>query len=60
MPREQVERVARAFYEVEFSASWEDAGEAIQDHFRGLARTAIATLNRQIYRYHRSVTRPAA
>ncbi len=60
MTQEQVERVARAFYEVEFSTSWEDAGEAIQDRFRGLARTAIATLNYQIFQCRRSVVQSAA
>lgn len=60
MTQEQVEHVARAFYEVEFLASWDEAGEAIQDRFKGLARTAIATLNHQISQHRRSVVQPAA
>jgi hypothetical protein len=45
MTQEQVEHVARAFYEAEFSGPWNEAGEAAQDRFRNLALTAIATLN---------------
>ncbi|MBQ0820042.1 MULTISPECIES: hypothetical protein [Microvirga] len=60
MTREQVEHVARAFYEVEFSLPWNEAGEATQNRFRGLARTAIARLDQQIVQYRRSVAQPAA
>jgi hypothetical protein len=60
MTQEQVEHVARAFYEAELLGPWDDAQSAIQEHFRNLARTAIATLNRQIAQCRRSVARPSA
>jgi hypothetical protein len=60
MTQEQVEHVARAFYEAELLGPWDDAQSAIQEHFRDLARTAIATLNRQIAQCRRSATKPSA
>jgi hypothetical protein len=60
MTREQVERVARAFYEAEYPGEWHEAAGAFQEHFRDLARTAIATLNRQMAQCRRSVARPSA
>lgn len=57
MTREQVEHVARAFYEAEYPGKWHEAAEASQEHFRDLARTAIVTLNRQIAAY-RSAVKP--
>ncbi|QRM28688.1 hypothetical protein [Microvirga sp. VF16] len=60
MTQEQVEHVARAFYEAEFPGTWNDAQGAIQRHFRDLARTAIATLNRQMAQCRRSATKASA
>jgi hypothetical protein len=59
MTQEQVEHVARAFYEAEFSGPWNEAGEAAQDRFRNLAITAIATLNQQIAQCRRLVAKPS-
>jgi hypothetical protein len=59
MTREQVEHVARTFYEAEYPGKWHEAAGALQEHFRGLARAAIATLNRQIAGC-RSAAKPAA
>jgi hypothetical protein len=53
MASEQVEHVARAFYEAEYPDEWEKAPSVLRQHFRGLACLAIATLNRQI-RDHRT------
>lgn len=57
MTHEQVEHVARAFYEAEYPGEWNEVPEAAQEHFRDLARTAIATLNCQIAAY-RSALKP--
>ena len=48
MTPEQVEYVARAFYEAEHRGDWEGAPGGLQQRFRDLARLAIATLNREI------------
>ncbi|WP_404295410.1 hypothetical protein ACD578_28155 (plasmid) [Microvirga sp. RSM25] len=60
MTQEQVEHVARAFYEAEFPGPWDDARGAIQERFRDLARTAIVILNRQIAQCRRSVPKASA
>ena len=59
MTQEQVEHVARAFYEAEFLGPWDNAQGAIQEHFRDLARTAIATLNHEIAQFRRPATKPS-
>ena len=60
MTQEQVEHVVRAFYEAEFPGPWVNAQGAIREHFRDLARTAVATLNRQIAQCRRSATKASA
>ena len=60
MTHEQVEHVVRAFYEAEFPGPWVNAQGAIREHFRDRARTAVATLNRQIAQGRRSATRASA
>lgn len=59
MTREQVEHVARTFYEAEYRGHWHDAPGRLQECFRDRARTALATLNRQIAAC-RSAAKPAA
>ena len=59
MTQEQVEHVARAFYEAEFLGLWDNAQGAIQEHFRDLARTAIATLDHEIAQVRRPATKPS-
>jgi hypothetical protein len=60
MTLEQVEHVARAFYEAEFLGLWDNAQGAIQEHFRDLARAAIATLDHEIAQFRRPATKPSA
>jgi hypothetical protein len=50
----------RAFYEAEFPDPWDNAQGAIREHFRDLARTAIATLNREIAQCRPSATKASA
>jgi hypothetical protein len=59
MASEHVEHIARAFYEAEYPDEWENAPSALQQHFRGLACLAIATLNRQI-RDHQTAASPTS
>jgi hypothetical protein len=59
MTREQVEHVARTFYEAEHRGDWHDAPGRLRERFRDRARTALATLNRQIAEC-RSAAKPAA
>ena len=60
MTLEQVEHVVRAFYEAEFPGPWVNAQGAIREHFRDRARTAVATLNRQIAQCRRSAAKANA
>ena len=60
MTLEQVEHVVRAFYEAEFPGPWANAQGAIREHFRDLARTAVATLNCQIAQCRRSASKVSA
>jgi hypothetical protein len=48
MTQEQVEHVARTFYEAEYPGKWNDAPGMLRERFRDRARSALATLNRQI------------
>ena len=48
MTRNQVELVAQAFYAAEYSGEWQNEPEATRERFRDCARTAIATLDRQM------------
>jgi hypothetical protein len=48
MARDQVELVAQAFYAAERSGEWQNEPEATKERFRDYARTAIATLHRQM------------
>jgi hypothetical protein len=58
--REQVEHVARTFYDAEeHRGDWHDAPAWLRERFRDRARTALATLNRQIAEC-RSAAKPAA
>ena len=59
MTQEQVEHVV-TFYEAEFPGPWVNAQGAIREHFRDRARTAVATLNRQIAQCRRSATKASA
>jgi hypothetical protein len=56
MTSEQIEHVARAFYEAKHPDGWEDAPRALRQHFRDLAYLAIATLNRQIRDHQAAVS----
>lgn len=47
MTSEQVERVAQAFYEAEYSSEWCDAPDLLREQHRELARSAIAILDHQ-------------
>lgn len=56
MTQEQVERVARAFYEAEHPCNWREASKSTQEYFRELARMAIITFNHQMAAYWSPVT----
>jgi hypothetical protein len=45
MMGDEIELVARAFYEAEYPDSWDNAPESSQNQFRDLARIAIASLD---------------
>lgn len=59
MTPEQLESVAKALYEVEYSNSWHDAPQSVQAEYIGLAQTAALLLSESFTFLHPSYTSEA-